>query len=149
MCRLRNSNFRAIHTEEKSTCALPSLLCYEPKRLHSCRVETRLMKMRLKTTFTLAAMFSQVVLCSCKNDSLRVNLAQGFMGDVQINCGRWKEPVKPISVGLSGRVDDAVCPLHQTSLTVMRDGNIVRPVENVIWEAAGDGTIVQIRFTIR
>jgi hypothetical protein len=107
------------------------------------------MKMRLKMTFALAAMFSQLALCSCKNDSPRVNLAQGFMGDVQINCGSWRDdPVKPISVGLSGRVDDAVCPLHQTSLAIMRDGNIVKPTGNTIWEAAGDGTLVQIRFTI-
>jgi hypothetical protein len=103
----------------------------------------------IKTAVVLTAMSSQLVLCSCKNDSLRVNLAQGFMGDVQINCGSWKEPIKTIEVGASGRVDEAVCPLHQTRLTIMRDGSIVKPIENVIWEAAGDGTLVQIRFTIR
>jgi hypothetical protein len=107
------------------------------------------MNMTIKTAVALTAMSCQLVFCSCQNDSLRVNLVQGVIGDVEINCGSWEENVKPINIGVSGRLDDAVCPLHQTSLEIMRDGNIVKPVGDVEWQVTGERMPVKIRFTIR
>ena len=90
-----------------------------------------------------------VIVGGCKNDPLQVNLAPGFLGDVQINCVSYGDNMKPINVGYSGRIDDAVCPHSKTVIKIKRDGKAVKPTGNVLWEETGDGIPVQIRFTVR
>ncbi len=94
---------------------------------------------RFKFATALTIVWSALALTACKNNPLIVNLSPGYLGDVEINCGSTREDVKPINIGISGRVDDAVCPQHKMDLKITRNGNSVNPTGNVIWEATGDG----------
>ena len=95
----------------------------------------------------MPTIFCPIIFSACKSDSLPVNLAPGFVGDVRINCVSAMENVRPVDIGATGNVD-AVCPMHRTALTITRGGKSVGPTGNVIWETTGDGIPVGIRFKV-
>jgi hypothetical protein len=88
------------------------------------------------------------VLGGCRREPFRVDVPHGFMGTVQIECLHKESSARLVKIGPDGR-GAAVCPKEGTKVIVVRDGKDSESARQVEWIKAGDGLVVEFRFTLR
>ena len=99
-----------------------------------------------RVALVLAIVF---VVTGCKGEPIRVNIAPGYSGTVTILCGSDNDDSQTITVGSTGRVENAPCPRNRPELVIFRDGKTIFADGPIKWLTAGDGNLVSIQFTIR
>jgi hypothetical protein len=90
-----------------------------------------------------------LVFAACRHQPLRIVVAHGFSGTVEIDCLNRSSDYPSITVGWSGLVRDASCPIHQTEVLIFRDDVRIEPEGPIVWKTTGDGVSSIIQLTIR
>ena len=80
--------------------------------------------------------------------ALEVDVPDDFHGRVTILCERVQRVATPIHVRADGNVPNALCPTAQTSLTVVRNGQSIKPSSEPRWGITGDGIVLSVEFDI-
>ena len=87
------------------------------------------------------------VLIGC-SPAVPVTVPENYHGHVTILCDRLERVATPIYVGSTGEVPSALCPSSQTSLTVVRNGQPVKPANEPKWGITGDGIVLSVEFDV-
>ncbi len=92
-----------------------------------------------------ASLLAVIIGCS---HPLEIDVPAGYTGKVTVLCERLAEDGRTIQVGADGMANRAVCPRSRRTLTVVRDGQALKPSGEPRWSMTGDGIVLAVEFNV-
>jgi hypothetical protein len=89
------------------------------------------------------------MLLDCKQMPLRVDLAPGYSGMVEVSCTGASNNLDQVTVDSTGNGEITRCPKQSVDLAITRGGKSISPEGPIIWESTGDGITVGFHFSVR
>ena len=108
------------------------------------------MLMRLLASPQIAMPATAVLIAALSGcaHTLELDVPDNFHGHVTVLCEQLQRVATPIHVGMDGNVPHALCPTTQTNLTIVRNGQSIKPSSEPKWGITGDGIVLSVELDV-